>query len=240
MSSSAFDFGIDVSDADRAFAIHVSALGNEDAKYNTICLVKRALAEGVPGDFVECGAHDGGQPALMGYALARYGGPEDAHRRVHLFDSFECHPKAGLRDDASVQIQLGVNDDPTVGISSGIFLCSLEHTQENIAKWGAPTERMVYHKGWLQEVLPKIADAFPAIALLRVDVDLHDSTVPVFKYLYDKVSPGGYIVSDDWGGGDGYDACRAAVLEFFVARDLPRPIVTRLPSQSGTVWWRKP
>jgi O-methyltransferase len=95
----------------------------------------------------------------------------------------------------------------------------------------------------LQEVLPAIVDKFPTIALLRVDVDLHDSTIPVYEYLYDKVAPGGYIISDDWGS-EALDSipvngCRKATLDFFDRRGLPHPKVTQLPRATTTVWWQK-
>lgn len=231
--------GLHISDEDCDYAERVSILGSWSGKHNTIALAKRALAEGIPGDFAECGVHSGGHPALMGYVLRRYGGAADAGRRVHLFDSFEGHPMAGLKDEPAYQKQLGINPDPSVGRPSGIFLATIEQCRENMRNWGAPEDRLTYHVGWLQEVLPKIARDFPPLALLRVDVDLHDSTVPVFEYLYDKVSPGGFIISDDWGETDGYDACRQATYDFFDRRGIPRPEVTRLPVTPGTVWWRK-
>ena len=229
--------GVRVSDEDRGYAERISVLGGIDCKYNTICLAKRAIEEEIPGDFVECGAHGGGHPALMAYVENRYG---KGSRKVHLFDSWEGQPQAGIFDEENYQKQLGVNPDPKVGIPSGIFVATIEQCRENMRNWGVKADFLVYHQGWLQEVLPIITPFFPSIALLRVDVDLHDSTVPVYEHLYDKISLSGYIVSDDWGAGEGYDACRKAVYDFHDRREIPRPEVTRLPDTRGTVWWRKP
>src|SRR3990167_10114724 len=188
--------GSDVTDEDRDYAARIVICGEWDSKHNTVNLAKRCIADRVPGDFVECGINAGGQPALMGYAIRRYGSSD---RRVHLFDSFEGHPQAGPDDCEDYQRQLGMNPNRGTGIPSGTFIATIEQVQDNMRKWDVPLDALVYHKGWLQEVLPPIAPTFPSIALLRVDVDLHDSTTPVFEYLYEKVSPGGYVISDDWG-----------------------------------------
>lgn len=235
--------GLAVTDEDAAYGALVVVCGEWDSKHNTVNLAKRCLEDGIPGDFVECGINAGGQPALMGYTLKRYGGPADVNRKVHLFDSFDGQPQASIHDCEDYQKTLGVNLDPTKGIRADWFIATIEQVQHNMRAWEVPLDRLVYHKGWLQEVLPPIAKDFPAIALLRVDVDLHDSTVPVFEYLYDKVSPGGYIISDDWGQ-YALDAepvaCRKAAIDFFNRRGIPHPKVTTLPRQTGTAWWRKP
>ena len=236
--------GIEVTAEDAAYGERVVICGEWDSKHNTVNLAKRCIEDKIPGDFVECGINAGGQPALMAYAIERYGSSYDATRLVHLFDSFEGHPQAGLGDCREYQAQLGLNLDQKKGIASGVFIATLEQVQLNMFRWNVPDRRLIYHKGWLQEVLPAIVDKFPTIALLRVDVDLHDSTIPVFEYLYDKVAPGGYIISDDWGS-EALDAVpvngpRKATLDFFDRRGLPHPKVTQLPRATSTVWWRKP
>ncbi len=36
------------------------------------------------------------------------------------------------------------------------------------------------------------------IAVLRLDVNLYDPTMRALKSLFPKVSPGGYVIIDDW------------------------------------------
>ena len=235
--------GYEVTEEDAAYATGVVVCGEWPPKHNTVNLAKRCLEDGIPGDFVECGINAGGHPALMGYVLKRYGGSADVDRKVHLFDSFDGQPQASIHDCDEYQRILGVNPDHTKGVRANWFIATIEQVQHNMNNWRVPLDRLVYHKGWLQEVFPPIAESFPKIALLRVDVDLHDSTIPVFEYLYDKVSPGGYIISDDWGE---YPltsvpaGCRKATLDFFNRRGYVHPKVTTLPRQTGTAWWRKP
>ena len=236
--------GVEVTPEDATFAVPCTTCGEWDSKHNTINLAKRCLEEGISGDFVECGVNAGGHPAMMAWTLQRYGTAADANRKVHLFDSFAGQPQAGPDDCKDYQEQLGLNVNRTKGIASGIFIAYRWQVEENMLKWHVPRDRLVYHEGWLQEVLPPLAETFPPIALLRVDVDLHDSTTPVFEYLYDKVSPGGYIISDDWGSEpldiESVAGCRKATLDFFKRRGLPAPTVTKLPNTTTTVWWRKP
>lgn len=235
--------GIEVTPEDAAYGERVVICGEWDSKHNTVNLAKRCIEDGIPGDFVECGINAGGQPALMGYALRRYGTEVDRARKIHLFDSFEGQPQASIHDCEEYQRVHGVNPDPTKGIAANHFIATIEQVQENMRKWDVPLDQLVYHKGWVQEVIPLLAASFPAIALLRVDVDLHDSTLPIFEHLYEKVSPGGYIISDDWGQYP-LDAepqgCRKAALSILNHKGIKLPPVTPLPRANGTVWWQKP
>lgn len=230
------DKGIDVTQQDAEWAVRATVLGMEVCKHNTICLAKRAIAEGIPGDFVEAGVCGGGQPAVMAYVSEKY---DEGRRKVHLFDSFEGLPMAGPDDTPFDQETLGVNADRSHGKAAGRLVATLDQVQMNMASWGVRQDLLVYHKGWLQDVLPVDAPQMGKIAVLRVDVDLYDSTVPVFEYLYPLVSPGGYIISDDWGEAGAIPA-RLAVLKYFFDRGRPAPEVTRIPHIISTVWWRKP
>ena len=206
-------------------------------KHNTIALAKRVLAEGVPGDFAECGVCAGTQPALMAYVLSRYGG---AGRRVHLFDSFELgfsKERVHVADDL-------VGYVPAAPEPAGETMTSVEQVKANMVRWQVDRSRLVYHEGWLEESLPRLAaaGALPEkLALLRLDIDFYSPTKAAFEYLYDRVSPGGFIISDDWGMYDldhpNPNGCRMAALNFFANRRLRPPIVTHV--SDGTVWWRK-
>lgn len=229
--------GIEVSEEDRLFAERVVTLGTGDGKHNTVNLAKRAIAEGVPGDFVEAGVNAGGHPALMAYAIRRYKGDG---RKVHLYDSFEGVPRCGPEDPIEWRQIMGVNPDPAHPEACGRIVNPLSGVIENMGKWGADPSEYVIHKGWFQEVFPAETNTPKRISLLRIDVDLYDSTESVLEHLYPRVSSGGYVISDDWGEGEGMAPCRLATLRYWDRMGFAPPTVTRLPSTTGTVWWKKP
>jgi hypothetical protein len=98
---------------------------------------------------------------------------------------------------------------------------------------GIAENRVVIHSGWFQSTLPNLGSELHSIAVLRLDGDWYESTKICFDYLYDRVSPGGVILLDDYFCWEG---CRKATDEFRVARGLKEPII-RIDSDSG--YWIK-
>jgi len=230
------DKGCDVTPDEAAYGAIVTTCGMASGKHNTMCLARRCIEQNIPGDFVECGVHAGGHPALMSFINAKYGG----NRMVHLFDSWEGMP-VGSPDDTEFDRKiLGVNPDRLHGRAANWFIATIEQTRHNMKAWRVDETRLVYHKGWLQDVLPIVAPTMGPIALLRIDVDLYDSTVPVIKYLYPKVSSGGYIISDDYGESEAAIPARLALLKTLGELGVEPPKVMRINDTPGTVWWRKP
>ena len=80
--------------------------------------------------------------------------------------------------------------------------------------------------------------------MLRLDGDLYQSTLLALRRLYRHVTPGGWVVIDDYdvnyGYGDGnvQKGCRDAVNEF---RDQhsPRPITSQITRKYGKPAWQK-
>lgn len=204
------------------------SLGGLEVKLNTWDLAERALAEGVPGDFAECGVFAGAHVAVMARVLMDHGVRD---RRVHLFDSFAGIPKAGPRDDDGTRAMCGVG---AMTESSGVSVCTAAGVRRYMAMWGIDPALLVYHEGWFCEVLPRAAPALGALGLLRLDVDLHDSTVDCLEWLYPHLSPGAYVIDDDWGAAH----CRQPLEDYLARHGLsyaPAPV----PEQPTTVWWRR-
>lgn len=224
-----------ITDADNDYLGTIAHVcGGIDATRNTLALAKICLAEGVHGDFVECGVCAGTHPAVMAYAISCYGGTDD--RKVHLFDSFEqgfTEEKVNSIDDV---YRYSVEElSRCVSSARDPVMTSVVQVEANMRAWNVDTSRLVYHQGWLQEVLPRLEAV--EIALLRIDVDLFSPNYSVFRFLYDRVVSGGFVISDDWGDDAEAGGGRLAALRFFSERGLPLPQVTRVCS--GTVWWRK-
>lgn len=199
-----------------------SALGHRSSQEQTYDLARLVLQRGIPGDFVECGVYAGASCALMAQAImeARAGGHNDGlrlgERRVHLFDSFAGIPKPGPHD-----YELRSN----VG---GESACSLEDVQGNMQRWGIPDKLLVYWRGDFASTTwaasgEGVSNQVHKIALLRLDGDLYESTRVCMEHLYRLVSPGGYVIVDDFN----LSGCRKAVMEFM--EDQIAPVVWRRP-----------
>lgn len=219
-----------LNDQDLQYCERVVCLGNAKNKHLTIELAERAIAEGIKGDFAECGVLSGGHPALMAWTLRTRGGSD---RKVHLYDSFEGIPQPGPDDVADYKRMYGVNENRSKGIPTGLCVGTMAQVTSNMKTWDVSESMLVYHKGWLQEVLPR--EEIPTLALLRIDVDLYDSTIPIFQYLYAKMPSGAFIISDDWGE-SAAAPCRVASIKMMGYE----PKVTPVEGQDTTVFWRKP
>jgi O-methyltransferase len=85
--------------------------------------------------------------------------------------------------------------------------------------------------GWLKDTLP--APPIEKLALLRLDVDLFESTRDVCEALYDRVSPGGFLVVDDCGC---LPQCQQTVTAFRERRAITEPTQE---VDWTSVFWRK-
>jgi O-methyltransferase len=185
----------------------------------TYDICRMALERGVPGDFVECGVYAGASSAIMAKAIMEHVANRGEYalsdnRRVHLFDSFEGIPLAGPEDSELAHKP------------AGEAKCSLEDVKKNMRDWGIPDGLLVYWPGWFEKtVLPQWVDrpAFRGIAVLRLDGDLYRSTKVCMDYLYPLVSPGGYVIVDDFD----LSGCKKAILE----ATNPAPIYFRKPNE---------
>ncbi|OGR37765.1 MAG: hypothetical protein A2051_13190 [Desulfovibrionales bacterium GWA2_65_9] len=201
-----------------------------------LCDIVRYCEElGIEGAFVECGVGQGGSSALMALMNLRYG---TARRELHLFDSFQGLPElVEGKDDVSLMRRLlEMPDLPGTGrlVPAGVMAADQRYARQavlEVAKYDAGHTH--FHAGWFQETVPPIAGSLGAIALLRLDGDLYESTAVCLEHLYPHVVPGGFVYIDDWC----LAGCRQACLDFFATLDR-RPYLHVL-DQCGR-FWRKP
>jgi hypothetical protein len=179
-------------------------------------VVRSALADGIPGDFVECGVWRGGAAFLMA-DLVRSAGVRD--RKVWLMDSFEGLPP--VEDiDGPAALEYTRNTDSSWYYEN--CRASIDDVRQSANALGLSSyTRMV--KGWFEETLPATRDEIGAIAVLRLDCDWYASVRCCLEALYDQVAPGGYIIMDDYYTWDG---CAVAVHEFLGTRRLAHRIRT--------------
>lgn len=182
-------------------AVAARALSTRETLRATYDLASSVLRNGVAGDFVECGVFAGANAAAMARAPMDHG-PANG-RRLHLFDSFRGIPEAGPEDVEFLE----------AGHRAGLSACSLEQVQANMAAWCIDPDLLVYYRGSFENTVLVAADpiiGIGAIAVLRLDGDLYESTKVCMEHLYPKVSAGGWVIVDDFH----LSGCRKAVNEF--------------------------
>jgi len=147
------------------------------------CL-ERILADDIPGDLIETGVWRGGAVIFMRGFLAAH---EVADRVVWAADSFEGLPPPSLPEDAGYEF--------SAKFSPGLVV-DLDSVKALIDRYGLLDDQVRFLKGWFKDTLPSAP--IERLALLRLDGDLYESTMDALNALYDKVSPGGFIVVDDY------------------------------------------
>jgi len=161
--------------------------------------VTDVLERGIPGDLVETGVWRGGAVIFMRAILKAYG---DRDRIVWAVDSFEGLPKPGPSTHTADAADTLSEFNAYLGVS-------LDQVKSNFARYGLLDDQVQFVKGWFRDSLPSVP--INKIAVLRLDGDMYESTMDVLENLYSKVSPGGYVIVDDYGV---YESCKAAIHDF--------------------------
>jgi O-methyltransferase len=158
----------------------------------------------VPGDFAEAGVWRGGVGIMMRALLMAHG---ERRRNVWLADSFEGCPAPDAKN-----FPADANDPHWTHPELAV---SLEQVKKNFERYGLLDGQVNFLPGWFRDTLPKAP--IRKLALLHVDGDMYESTIQILQGLYDKVSPGGYVIIDDYGAVEG---CRRAVDDFREQRGI--------------------
>jgi hypothetical protein len=181
--------------------------------------VERVLIDDVPGDLAETGIWRGGAVALMLGILKAYGAQD---RRVWACDSFEGLPppdRERYPDDGDIPWH--TYDEARV---------SLGQVRQNLQRHDLLSDQVHFVKGWFRDTLATAPIA--RLAVLRLDGDMYESTMEALVPLYPKVSPGGFVIVDDYG----IPACRKAVHDY---RNRHRITAEIIPIEES-VYWRVP
>jgi O-methyltransferase len=150
----------------------------------------------LPGDFAECGVYRGGTARLEAEVLREFA-PE---KRLHLFDSFEgMPPTRGREVDGYRQGDFGDTSLDEVRAFLGGF------------------DNVDFHPGFIPGTLEAVTDR--RFAFVHIDVDIYESTRDALEFFYDRLSPGGVMICDDYGFVPLREAARKAVDD--VLRERP-------------------
>ena len=187
---------------------------------NLRTLTEKVIRERIPGDLIETGVWRGGACILMRAVLHAYNVTD---RRVWVADSFEGVPAPNS--------QKYPEDTGSDYHTFHELSVPLETVRNNIRKYGLLDDQIVFLKGWFKDTLP--AAPIKSLALLRLDGDLYESTIVSLNALYKKLSPGGYVIVDDYHVVPG---CKAAIHDFLASAQ----IAPRICEIDGVgVYWQK-
>lgn len=210
--------GLDTLSANAGPPLGYTMIGRQRLEHLEWC-VTTALDEGVPGDMMECGVWRGGACMLMKALL-------DLHavrdRNVWLADSFAGLPPPAMAEDK--ELDLSREHFPSLAVSR-------ERVERSFAEFGLLDARVRFLQGFFADTLAGCE--VERLAVLRLDGDLYSSTMQALDALYDRVSPGGFIIIDDYGG---LGQCSQAVDTFRSARGITNPIT--MIDWTGA-YWRK-
>lgn len=126
----------------------------------------------VPGDLAEVGVFRGASARL----IRQYG---STTKKLHLCDTFEGLPTPDPRHDAEFR--------------EGEFAVGMKEVQGYLGHEG-----LHYHIGRFPESANEIMQE-TKFSFVHLDVDLYEGTLECLRFFYRRMSPGGIILSHDFG-----------------------------------------
>jgi len=187
---------------------------------NTAYLTDRVIREGIPGDLIETGVWRGGSSAMMrGVMKCR----NVTDRKVYLADSFEGLPPPNDEEYP--------DDKGSKYHTRGRLAIGVQAVENTFNAYDLMDDQVEFVVGWFKDTLPKLE--VPSFALVRLDGDMYESTIQAIEALYPKLSKGGFLIVDDYGG---IKACRTAIHDYREAQGITDEI--HKIDHTG-VWWQK-
>lgn len=183
--------------------------------------VETVISDRIPGDLIETGVWRGGAAILMRAVLRAY---QVKDRKVWCADSFEGLP--------APNVAVYPHDAPSTWHTMPELAISVDTVKQNFTRYGLLDEQVVFLEGWFRDTLPSAPIA--KLAVVRLDGDLYESTMDALTHLYPKLSPGGFLIIDDYGIPQ--DMCRRAVQDFRNAQNITEKIVD---IDGWGVYWRR-
>lgn len=148
-------------------------------------LAQQVLDREVLGDFIEAGIWRGGCCILMRGILAANGVKD---RKVFAADTFTGLPTP---DPQKYPQDAGWNFHRYKQLA-----VSLDQVKSNFARYGLLDDQVAFVEGSFRDSLPSL-DAGP-FSLIRLDGDWYESTYVALEALYPRLSPGGFVIVDDF------------------------------------------
>jgi hypothetical protein len=189
--------------------------------------VESVINNGVRGDLIETGVWRGGATVFMRGILKAY---NIADRDVWVADSFEGLPKP---DREAFPLEAKAHSSPVMTKLLNHFAVGIDDVKKNFAAYGLLDDHVRFLKGWFKDTLPNVPITY--LAVMRLDGDFYESTRDALRNLYHRLSPGGYVIIDDYGE-KSWTYCRKAVDEFRAEQGIDDPL---FQVDSKCFFWRR-
>jgi Macrocin-O-methyltransferase (TylF) len=207
-----------------SYAVSMIPLARFD---NIRSCIDEILRDGIPGDLIETGAWRGGATIFMRGALKAYGVVD---RLVWVADSFQGLPEP---DPDRFPLEAKVQAGSVMQRAYHNLAVGMEEVKRNFAAYKLLDDQVRFLKGWFKDTLPNAPIGI--LSLMRLDGDFYESTRDSLRYLYDRLSIGGFVIVDDYGE-DSWTYCRKAVDEFRSERRIYDPLI---PVDSKCSYWQR-
>ena len=147
---------------------------------------KFARASKVPGDYLEFGVYNG-----VTFSLAYHNAVLRSFTgRFIAFDSFQGLPVYSKDYELPSNVFFG-----------GLFGTTVSTFWKYINSKGVDLDRVSVVSGWFNDTLTgkqKDSMGLKQAAVILIDCDLYESTVPILEFITDILVPGSIIMFDDW------------------------------------------
>ena len=181
--------------------------------------VRYVVAEGIPGDIVECGVWRGGSMMAAARELLTLGVTD---RRIWLYDTYAgmtAPTSADVEADTGVTAAEMLAATPMSDGNNVWCVAGRADVEANMRSTRYPFSQFEFVEGDVAQTLH--ASTPTSIALLRLDTDWYESTRVALEVLYPRLAVSGVCILDDYGHWQG---ARQAVDEYFDTHG-PRPLM---------------
>jgi O-methyltransferase len=177
--------------------------------YRIETCARTVVAEKVAGDFIECGVALGGSAILLASLL-------EPGRRFEGYDLFGMIPPPSDRDDDHAHDRYrrikagessGIGGDPYYGYVDNL----VDQVRDSFASFGLAVDgnTIALRQGLFENTLQITPGQ--RIAFAHVDCDWYDPVKHCLETIYAMLSPGGFVILDDYSD---YAGCREAANDF--------------------------
>ena len=144
--------------------------------------LESVIRDGVSGDIVEFGCHNGRTSLLIAKLLNKMG----SNKKLYVYDSFDSLPKVSRFDISAKTSQFCFNEGgPATSYSS--FVNTFQQEEMSLP---------IIHKGYFNEIPESNIPSNISFAFL--DGDLYGSIIDSLNIVYPRLSLNGKVIIDDY------------------------------------------